>query len=36
MFDTEFFSFEQACNLTEDALEMMLDLLDAGFVEFGD
>lgn len=36
MFDIDNFTFNQACDLTEEALSMMFDLLDAGMIEFMD
>lgn len=36
MFDTDNFTYEQACTLVEEALEVVFVLIEAGFVEFAD
>jgi len=36
MFEVESFTFDQACNLTEEVLECLLYLIDRNFIEFLD
>jgi hypothetical protein len=36
MFDIDRFTFNQACDLKEEALSMVFDLLDAGMIELVD
>lgn len=36
MFDTTEFTFSEACNLTEEALEIAFVLIEANFIQFAD